>query len=363
MQWCTLLLVAFSLTLVQPAAAAVSGTYATPLGPVALKQKGTTVTGVMAEAGGPCKYKKGATVLKGSLLDDTVTGTVHICSETPGCKEQDAFVVLLVARKGDLLSGALQSKQKQCKLPIEGKGIAFARQAGVKKSKVVPRAAREKKQKPAGEKAAKTPPQDPKQKDPPPDDNSQQDPLPPGEKPTIKAVEEPFSSWNPDMAQTNGAGRTEALRIAREAEPLINKGRHEDARPLIMKAIQTDPGFAEGYNMMGVTYYARDNYDDALDWYKKALTVNPDFGDAYYNIACIYAVESKKALALKYLRIALLNGYAQPAVTEKDSDLDPIRKEPEYEEIMNLARAPAEPAPDVVDAGAGDSGPAGDSGH
>ncbi|MEW5849845.1 MAG: hypothetical protein AB2A00_13705, partial [Myxococcota bacterium] len=109
------------------AQAAVGGRYVSPLGDITLKQKGKKITGVMADAHGPCGFKKGQEVLKGTLMDDSVTGELTICSEGSGCGTQKVFVVLLVARKGELLSGAVHSKKAQCKLPLGGKGIALAR--------------------------------------------------------------------------------------------------------------------------------------------------------------------------------------------------------------------------------------------
>ncbi|MEW5854460.1 MAG: tetratricopeptide repeat protein, partial [Myxococcota bacterium] len=192
----------------------------------------------------------------------------------------------------------------------------------------------------------------------------------PAPKVTAAEVDTPFEAWNPEAATTSSGtreSRGKAMSHAKEAASLIHKGKFEDARTPLMEALRQDPGYAEGYNMMGVTYYARDQYDDALGWYKKALTANPDFGDAYYNIACIYAVEGKKELALRYLRIAMLNGYAQADAVDKDPDLDKIRGEAEYAEIMKLARgeqeaqaqeaaqpAPTDAPPDAVT----DAGPA-----
>jgi TolA-binding protein len=335
-----------------PGRAAVQGRYTSPLGELTLKTKGGKVTAVAADAKGPCGFKKGQEVLKGSLLDDSITGTLTICSEGPGCGVQKALVVLLVARKGDLLSGAVHSKQAGCKLPLEGKAIALARVKGGssadgKPMKRVPKAARAKKRDkqvaaaapasgpPAGRDeppAAEAPAAEPPVADVPPE--------------PAEAADTPFEQWSPEAAT---AGRPEGRRFAmgfgKEAYALITRGEFEKARPALMNALKQDPGYAEAYNMMGVTYFARDRYDDALSWYKKALTANPDFGDAYYNIACVYAVEGKKALALRYLRIAMLNGFAQPDVVEKDQDLDGLRGEEEFKEIMGLARGEASAPP------------------
>ena len=65
-----------------------------------------------------------------------------------------------------------------------------------------------------------------------------------------------------------------------------------------------------------------------------ALEVDPDFADAYYNMACIYSLTKKVPLAIRYLNIAVLNGYVEHAAMEQDPDLDNLRKDPGYQEIL-----------------------------
>ena len=78
----------------------------------------------------------------------------------------------------------------------------------------------------------------------------------------------------------------------------------------------------------------RNDLAQALEWYKKALAVDPDFGDAYYNMACIYALEGKKEMALRYLQIAALNGYATAEGIDRDPDLEPVHDEPGYRALV-----------------------------
>ncbi len=72
--------------------------------------------------------------------------------------------------------------------------------------------------------------------------------------------------------------------------------------------------------MGGVTFYARGDFDEALAWYKRALEADPRFGDAYYNMACLYALQGHKPLALRYLRLAALNRYSDEAQLQEDPD-------------------------------------------
>ena len=85
---------------------------------------------------------------------------------------------------------------------------------------------------------------------------------------------------------------------------------------------------------MGVTFRMRNDQEAALEWYKKSLAVNPDFGDAYYNMACVYALQGKKDLALRYLQIAALNGYASAEGIDEDPDLAALHDEPAYQALL-----------------------------
>jgi tetratricopeptide (TPR) repeat protein len=87
-------------------------------------------------------------------------------------------------------------------------------------------------------------------------------------------------------------------------------------------------------NGVGVTYRMRNDLPAALEWYKKALAVDPDFGDAYYNMACVYALQDRKDLALRYLQIAALNGYASAEGIDADPDLVSLHGEPAYRSLV-----------------------------
>jgi len=78
----------------------------------------------------------------------------------------------------------------------------------------------------------------------------------------------------------------------------------------------------------------RDDLPAAVAWYKRALAVDPDFGDAYYNMACVYALQGQAELALRYLQIAAMNGYATAEGIEKDQDLESVRGQPAYQALV-----------------------------
>jgi tetratricopeptide (TPR) repeat protein len=133
--------------------------------------------------------------------------------------------------------------------------------------------------------------------------------------------------------------------LAREGDELRREGRFEQARQKFLEAVQEDPAYAEGFNGVGVTYYARNDYGEAMRWYKKALQADPDFGDAYYNLGCIYALQGRKAMSLRYLRTALRNGYVARKQMARDGDLRSLAGDPEFEALVQRPSGASLPKP------------------
>ena len=274
-----------------------TGLWQTPMGKVRMKQKGSEVTGVLVAPVAGCSIKKGSKVLGGVLLEDNLTGEITVSLKGDGCQSPfKAFVLLLVAKNGRALTGALHLPKKSCQVHGLGKrrGLRLTR---------------------LGKRGPKKPAR-------PVHDATIIDQLPSSEQERIKVAQKHLL----------------------HGKELLTKGAFDHAREAFKAAIAVDPSEASGYSGVGVTYYARNQYTDALLWYKKALEVNPDFGDAYYNMACIYALEGKKELALRYLRIAILNRYLasySPEEIAKDEDFAKLREDPEFKALLR-GGAPAQ---------------------
>ena len=66
----------------------------------------------------------------------------------------------------------------------------------------------------------------------------------------------------------------------------------------------------------------------------KALELNPTDPVMLYNAACFYGRTGDKNLAISSLQNAVAAGYADLEWVERDPDLDSIRNEPEYLELI-----------------------------
>jgi tetratricopeptide (TPR) repeat protein len=128
--------------------------------------------------------------------------------------------------------------------------------------------------------------------------------------------------------------RERARAVARDGATWLTEGNFEAARKRFLEALEVDPRFPEALNGVGVTYRMRNDLPAALEWYKKALAVDPDFGDAYYNLACVYALQGRKDMALRYLQIAALNGYATAEGIDADPDLEALHGDPAYRALV-----------------------------
>lgn len=278
------------------------GKWVAPFAKLRFSQNGPEIQAKVISTSKECKLKKGQGVLKGVLLEDNLTGEITICQHGPGCAPTTkAFVILLASHKGRLLTGALHLPNPMCKVPgMRGKsGLRFFKG----------RAKRIKKH-------------------------------------NKNAVFRGKTQTEKKAKKVNLRGRS-VKSLLQEGLDLAQHGLAEDARLRFKAAAEADPSSAEAFNGVGVTYYLRQQFTDALLWYKKALEANPDFGDSFYNMACIYSLENKSELSLRYLKIAMLNGYAgnnDISQILQDPDLDNVKKLPAFTALVDEVKAMQQPA-------------------
>lgn len=219
---------------------------------------------------GPCGFKAGEEVLRATLLDDSLAGQVRVCLSGEGCGAREEWSSAVLLVGERSLSGAVHVQAKGCHAPVGKRGGIAFTRSG----------------------------------------------------------------GGGGRAKQAAARREVARGLLRDGGKWLAEGNFEQARRRFLEAIEADASIPEAYNGVGVTYRMRNDLPRALEWYKKALTVDADFGDAYYNMACAYALDGKKDLALRYLQIAALNGYATAGGMDEDPDLESLRGEPGYRALV-----------------------------
>jgi len=75
---------------------------------------------------------------------------------------------------------------------------------------------------------------------------------------------------------------------------------------------------------------------------KKLLSVQKSSAPTLYNLACVYSLGNQKKRALAVLRKAVRHGMRDPTLLRTDADLDSIRGEPAFDEILEISRRPIE---------------------
>lgn len=310
-----------------------------------LKTEDGRVVGRLASAGGPCAAPVGTELLRGALLDDSLSAEVRLCLVAPQCGPDPgkALAMLLVTRT---LTGGVHSKAP-CAAEVHSfvlrrPGPAAPLAAPAPSERLshtrTPRAPLEKA---APQVAVATASASASAGKPPRESGAE----PPLGHIAGRPVGDPqhAAGYDPRDARP-GTRADEAGKLLAQGGAYLQEGRFERARKLFRDALEKDPQRAEGYNGVGVTYYARGDLDEALAWYKRSLEADPRFGDAFYNMACVYALQKHKALAFRYLRMAALNHYSEREQMERDPDLAGLRDDPQWAELLDGMGPAARPS-------------------
>ena len=139
---------------------------------------------------------------------------------------------------------------------------------------------------------------------------------------------------------TTKAAKTQALALLAEAAPLLTRtGDVEVARARCLEALALDPGLALAHNCVGVSFYFRGRFADAMVSYNESLEIDPAIGDTYYNIACLYS-RKQPDIAMRYLTLAVANGFISKTTQQAwatDGDLDPLRARADFIALVKTA--------------------------
>jgi len=77
------------------------------------------------------------------------------------------------------------------------------------------------------------------------------------------------------------------MRLERGREYYANR-EYEKAEPYLLKVAETETGFADVMNMLGVIYHDRGQVAQARDYFEKAIALNPRYTEAALNLAVTY---------------------------------------------------------------------------
>ena len=153
--------------------------------------------------------------------------------------------------------------------------------------------------------------------------------------PDVKAwfsVEPTFEAYRDRLAQTRDSHGL--LLIVKELRAKASEGGRVGASADLLLTL-----VSRSLIQLGAEYLKQRNYREALFCFETILSYRPEDPVAAYNAACTYSRMGFKKDALRCLKLAAQNGFRDFSLMEKDSDLDSIRKEPGYQEVLGELRS------------------------
>ena len=118
-------------------------------------------------------------------------------------------------------------------------------------------------------------------------------------------------------------------------------GEHEKKKEILKTSIDVykryclkHPDDGRAHLFFALTLLEDGNVEEAKKENARALELNPTDPLMQYNAACFYARVGEKNLAIDTLKNAMTAGYQDYEWIKRDSDLDNIRKEPKFVELM-----------------------------
>jgi tetratricopeptide (TPR) repeat protein len=81
--------------------------------------------------------------------------------------------------------------------------------------------------------------------------------------------------------------------------------------------------------------YEAGEYAEASDRGRELIEAHPEYAGVLYNVACCESLAGRKADAIEHLRLAIDRSERFRSFAAEDSDFDPIRDEPAFEELVS----------------------------
>ena len=93
--------------------------------------------------------------------------------------------------------------------------------------------------------------------------------------------------------------------------------------------------FVDALIALGDAYTKRGRYKEGLEIDQRLVKLKPDDAVVHYNLACSYSLLKESRLCLGALEKAVHLGYCEFDFMEEDRDLEFIRKDPRYKELLS----------------------------
>jgi hypothetical protein len=98
--------------------------------------------------------------------------------------------------------------------------------------------------------------------------------------------------------------------------------------------LERAPDYVDVLRVMGHLLTLKGRYAEGLQVDKRLVGLRPGDPLVHYNLACSYALLKRNELALKTLRHAVELGYRDFRYMREDRDLDAIRHDPRFRQLL-----------------------------
>lgn len=127
---------------------------------------------------------------------------------------------------------------------------------------------------------------------------------------------------------------------AREAQGAEAEARVAYTRALevVEKHMDLNPDDPRAATMRAVSLCRLGKLEEGVHWAEQALAIDPEDAGVRYNVACLYSLEGMADEAIAALEEAIEVGFGNVEWIERDPDLDPLRKDPRFQRILERIR-------------------------
>lgn len=115
---------------------------------------------------------------------------------------------------------------------------------------------------------------------------------------------------------------------------LMPQAKYERAIRCYDHALNLQADAAQTWIAKGSALFQLQDFEGAIASYDQALSLEPENATAVYNKACTYSVQGEITVAIKILGQALQLDPHMSQLAVSDTDLDPLRSEPEFQQLM-----------------------------
>ncbi len=115
---------------------------------------------------------------------------------------------------------------------------------------------------------------------------------------------------------------------------LALEGRPKHAIGALLRAMEKDSTHLAARIELAYAQIQTGDRDAAIMNLRKATSTGEVDAQVHYNLACLLAQKGEKDAALKELATAVSRGYSSRALLDHDPDLDPLRGDPRFREII-----------------------------